>query len=187
MDLPESARGDPEFPLAHPLGQRGPATQRPRAPPALVEQDRGVHVRDVRPAARDGFDDHCTVASGGGHHLDRGGPRPGQAFRADLLHGGVRDEALGDVLDVVRPVPPQPRRAVPLHSEPHAGAPPEAVLRPRHLLDHDLEVEARQAPELLGDHVGLEPALRLQRRVLPVAAAAAAGAGERAGRRDPVG
>ena len=50
---------------------------------------------------------------------------------------------------------------------------------PRQRLDRDLPVEARQPPELLTDHRGLERPLGGQCRVLPVTAAAATGMGVR--------
>ena len=57
----------------------------------------------------------------------------------------------------------------------------------RERLDRDLAVDPGEAPELLGDHRRLECALGGQGRVLPVTAAAAARAGVRARRADPVG
>src|SRR5947207_5048172 len=103
------------------------------------------------------------------------------------------DRALADVGDLVRAVLPQSGRAVRSHRELHAGPPAEAgawllvtgSLITGQGLDRDLAVQARQAPELLADHGGLELPLGGQRGVLPVAAAAAAGAGVRAGRLDP--
>ena len=75
------------------------------------------------------------------------------------------------------------------HRELHACPPAQA--RARFLvagqgLDDDLAVETRQPPELLAEHGGLECPLCGQRRMLPVAAPAAARAGVRARRLDPV-
>jgi hypothetical protein len=97
----------------------------------------------------------------------------------------VGDQAVADVDDRVRAVRPEPGRSVRAHGELDPGPPAEAVAVIE-WLDGDLAVDARQPAQLLADDRCLERALRAQARVLPVAAAAAAGAGVRAGRLDPV-
>src|SRR5690348_15164891 len=109
------------------------------------------------------------------------------------------DRAFADADDLVRAVRPQPGRAVRAYRVLHARAPAQAgawlpgtgplaagTLVAGQGLDRDLVVQARQPPELLADHGGLEVPLGGQRGVLPVAAAAAARAGVRARRLDPV-
>src|SRR5712675_731533 len=81
----------------------------------------------------------------------------------------MRDRAGPDVDDLVGPVLAQ------------------AGLVAGQRLHGDLAVQARDPPQLLADDRGLELALRRQAGVLPVAPAAAAGAGVRARWLDPVG
>ena len=93
---------------------------------------------------------------------------------------------------LVRAVHAQPGHAVLAHRELHAGPPAEASVRLAYIVagqgfDGDVRVEASQPAKLLADHGGLERSLGGQGGVLPVAAAAAAGARVRAGRLNPVG
>ena len=100
------------------------------------------------------------------------------------------DQALADVDHFVRAVRAQPGHPVRPHRELHARPPAQArtgLLITRQGLDRDLAIDARQPPELLADHGGLERALGGQRRVLPVAAATTAGSGVRARGLDAVG
>jgi hypothetical protein len=102
----------------------------------------------------------------------------------------VCDQAFADVDHLMGAMGAQPCHPVRAHRELHPRPPAQA--RARFLvtgqgLDGDLAVEARQSPELLAEHGGLECPLGGQRRVLPVAAPAAAGASVRARRLYPVG
>ncbi len=112
---------------------------------------------------------------------------------SETLGGG--DHAVVDGLDVVGAVLAQAGAALVVDGVLDAGAPG------RHLALGDLVArgrfdgavpagllrgEAGQPLQLLGDDGALEAALGAGRRVLPVAAAALAGAGERAGRLDAV-
>jgi len=106
--------------------------------------------------------------------------------RRRVRDGRVRDPAGVHRHDVVGAVLAEPERAVAGDRPLHPGAPAEAVDGARHLLDRDLHVEPGQPAQLLGDDRRLEAALRRQRGVLEVAAAAEPRAGERAGRGHPV-
>ena len=70
--------------------------------------------------------------------------------------------------------------------EPDPGPPAQPGGVSGERLHGDLTVQAGDPPQLLPDHLRLEPALRLGAGVLPVAAAAAVRAGMGAGRLDPV-
>ena len=108
----------------------------------------------------------------------------------DAVHGvvgrGAGDQAVVDLDHVVRPVlahPPPPAGQVDV---PLPGPPAQPVRVASHRLHAHVELEAGQPGELLADHVRLERPLPRRRDVLEVAAAAAARAGVRAGRVDPV-
>ena len=149
-------------------GGPGPA---PRGPPPARRRrhDRGPLPR----ARRDG-------------HLERGHLLP--ALPGDPGHGHerVRERAVADLDHLVGAVLEQPGGAARADREPDPGPPaqPAAVAGKR--LHGDLAVQARDPPQLLPDHLRLEPALRLRGGVLPVAAAAAVRAGMGARRLDPV-
>ncbi len=142
-----------------------------------------------------GEDDLAVLGAGGRDRLDGVHARPVallDAKFADTLGG---DHAVVDRLDLVRAVPAQPRAAVGGDGVLHARA-PRRDLAGRDLValggHHGavpaglLRGEPGEALKLLGDDLALEAALRAGLGVLPVAAAAAAGSGERAGGVDPV-
>ena len=93
-------------------------------------------------------------------------------------------------ITLVRAMGAQPRDPVRPHRELHPRPPAQArapfLVAGQGLDGDDLAVETRQPPELLAEHGGLECPLGGQRRMLPVAAPAAARAGVRARRLDPV-
>src|ERR1700685_1213756 len=99
----------------------------------------------------------------------------------------MRDGSVADLDDLMRTVPAQPGDAIVAHREPHPGAPAEALLIARQWLHHHVAVDAGDAAQLLADDGRLERPLGSQAGMLPVAAAAAAGAGMRTGRLDSVG
>ena len=146
-----------------------------------MEPPRTRGFRGVAP--RTSTDDHGSFARSGRHHgLHRGRGRPAQGREAEIGDGGMGDQALTDVDHLVRPVRPKACHPVRPHRELHARPPAQArtgLLVSRQRLDRDLPVEARQPPELLTDHRGLERPLGGQCRVLPVTAAAATGTGVR--------
>jgi hypothetical protein len=102
----------------------------------------------------------------------------------------VGDQAVVDVSDLVGPVRAQPGPTGVIHGELEARTPAEGGrvvwISGGQFLDGDRAVDLRQAAQLLLDNVGLQRALRGRARVLPVTAAAAAGAGVRARRDNPV-
>ena len=82
---------------------------------------------------------------------------------------------------------PQAEVAVGCHGVLHSRAPGQPVDVTGDALDRHRHVEAGQSLELLVHDVGLQPPLGGQRRVLPVAPAAATRTAERAAGLDPVG
>src|SRR6185437_9999090 len=87
----------------------------------------------------------------------------------------------------MRAVLTQPDAPFVVHRELNTTTPAKPVSTSRDLLDHDLAIDLREPMQLLGDHRGLEPALRLGRHVLPVAAPALTRSRERARRLHSVG
>jgi hypothetical protein len=87
----------------------------------------------------------------------------------------MRDQAVADVHDLMRPVPEEARPAVFVDGEPDSGPPAKAGRVARQLLHVHLSLEAPDAPELLTDDLRLNLALRRQAGMLPVAAPATAG------------
>ena len=156
--------------LAGPVARVHPLHDVAGAGPAVVHRDH------QRPGLVGGVDDVHRVGLGPGA-LEH--PRAGDAL------GG--DEAVVDLDDLVAVVPAQagPARGVDRELDP--GAPAQAVGVAGHRLDRHVQVEPGQPVQLLADDGGLELALVAQVGVLPVAPAAAAGTGERARRRPPVG
>jgi hypothetical protein len=180
VHLPEAARGHLEAPAEDVVPHAVRAPHRP-----AVHDDAGLDLGHPGARAPLGGDrDDALVPRR--DDLDARGARPPQGLGADGLDVGAGDEAGVDRLELVRAVPAQPGAAGGRDGELHAGAPAQAVGCAGHLLDLDVALHAGQALQLLGDQGRLEPALRRQVDVLPVAAAAAAGSGVRARPLDPV-
>jgi hypothetical protein len=85
----------------------------------------------------------------------------------------------------VRSMPAQPGAAILVNGEPHPGAPTETLDVTGDRLDDDVAHDARHPSELLTNDLRLEPPLFVEGEVLPVAPAAASGAGPRTWRLDP--
>ena len=131
--------------------------------------------------------DHRLRRIGPRHDLELGGARPQDGEGARRRHGRAGDGALLDVLDPVGAVAPEPHGAPAVHRDPHPGAVGQTRTVPGDRFHLDGQLQAGQPLQLLGDAEGLQPALGPDLHVLEVAAAAAPGAGVRAGRLDPVG
>ena len=146
-----------------PLPAHGPLDGDPAGEPV----DRDVRVRGRRPT--------------GDRQLGARRPRAAD----DRVHGARRgDRTVVDRHDPMAAVRAEPRPAVVVDGEPGPGPPVQRTAR--QLLDLDVHLEVSQPPQLLGDHRRLQRALAGRRRVLPVAAAAAAGHRDRARRLDPL-
>ncbi|CAL2070883.1 protein of unknown function [Streptomyces murinus] len=199
VDLPEAAGADPVGAAVRALADEGAAVHAVHAPGLLVDphdRDRLVQLDQGQAAARTRSEDHLAVlGTRRRDRLDRLHAGPLVLLDAQLRHAGRRDHAVVDALDLVRAVPAQTCVALGIDRVLHPGAPL------RHLAggqlvalgrDHRavpaglLGREAREPPQLLGEHVRLQPALGARLGVLPVAATAAAGPGEGAGRLDAV-
>ena len=195
VDLPEAARPDLEVAPRHPLGHAARPVDRgqPHRPRAGPQGDAHVVVQlgqlDLSRAG--GRHDRDRVAAGrGGCHVDRPYPRPAARRHPDRADRGRRHEAVTHRLDLGRAVAVQPGRAVAAHGEADTRAPAEAVVVTR----HGRHREARQLVgrdtaeplQLLAQDVGLQAALRVEVHVLPVAPAAPARPGVRAGRLHPL-
>lgn len=137
-----------------------------------------------------GQDDLAVLGPGRRDRLDRGHLRPVLLLDAQFADARRRDHAVVDRLDLVRAVAAQADRAVLVDGELHAGAPlrhlpgRQLVALGRHhgaVPAGFLRGEPREPLQLLGDDLALEAALGAGLGVLPVAAAALAGAGVRAG------
>ena len=181
VHLPEAAGGDLEAAAEHVVAHAVRTAHRP-AVDDHARLDVG-HPHARAPAAR--HRDDALLA--GGDDLDAGRTRPAQRLGADRLDVGRGDEAGVDRLEVVAAVLAQPGAARRRHGELHARAPAEPVLGAGDLVDDDRPLDAGEAAQLLLDERRLEAPLLGQRDVLPVAAAAPAGAGVRAGPLDPLG
>src|SRR5690606_32961112 len=125
--------------------------------------------------------------TGRGDRLDGVHARPVPLLDAQLADTLRGDHAVVDRLDLVRAVPAQSRAAVGGDGVLHAGAPrrdlcgPDLVALGRHHGAVPAGLLGRQPGEvleLLGDDLALEAPLGAGLGVLPVAAAASAGAGE---------
>ena len=146
---------------------RGPPAARPPA-------RRRCHDRGPLPRARRDGD------------LQRGHLRPALPGHPGLMHQRVRDRAGADLDHLVGAVLEQPGGAARADREPDPGPPAQPAAVTGQRLHGDLTVQPCDPPQLLPDHLGLEPALRLRGGVLPVASAAAVRAGMRARRLNPV-
>lgn len=111
-------------------------------------------------------------------------PAPGGHGRP--AHQRVADQALADLDHLVGTVPEQPGHTARGYREPDPRPPAKARLIAGQRLDRDIALQAGDAPQLMRDHLRLEPPLRFQAGVLPVAAPAGTWPGVRAGRLDPV-
>jgi hypothetical protein len=171
MDLPEAGRGDPPLPARRTLTHLGRADQRRTRSPV------------------GGRHDDCAVSAGRGDHLDGDRPGPPHAAGADPVSLVCREWTDLYRLDLVRAVPPQASAAVRGNREAQSGTPAEqlvGLLSWQWLDDDGHSGKAGEAALLLPYHLGLECPLGGARDVLPVAAAASARPGMRAGRCDPV-
>ena len=183
--------GDEASPRRRGAPARNPARTAGTRPTSSRVSTRCTHVARATPCrAGTGIDRRRRAPSAPGvDHVDRVGV---PATRA-LEHAGGRRRAsvaieaasTGMTSCAVVPAQPGPARGVDGELDPgapaQAGGRRRAPARPR-----TSTVEPGQPVQLLGDHGGLELALVVQVDVLPVAAAAAAGPGERARRGDPV-
>ena len=151
---------------------------------ALGEEPRRAGVRPGGWAA--GHQHRALGRLRSDRHLHPPRAWPALAGHAGLRDQGMRDQAVADPHDLMRSVPVQPGPAVLADREPDPGAPAESARVAGQRLDRHRALEAGDPPELLADDLGLDLALGGQAGVLPVAAAAAAWSGVRAGRADPL-
>ena len=182
--------------LPEPVGRDPPlASARLLAHPAPPAQARDVDVARQVAGQRRRVDDDGPVARrrrDGGHGVGAG---PAVARHADVVEGVGDEQAALDLLDATGPVAVEARGAVGVDgvADPRAPRQPVAVTGDGDDVDRLLQrnsvdlLETTEAGQLLAQDLGLEPALRGRRCVLPVAAAAAAGPRVRARRLDPVG
>src|SRR5579862_8350616 len=193
MHLPEPSRADPPVTSSRVLAEVGPSAQRGQAAPGASQDRIGADGRllAATPALTRDYDGPLP-RPGRDDGLDGGRALPSPAGEPELGDRRMGDQAPADIDHLVRAVRPQSGHAVLAHGELDARPPAEAraslgVRVAEQRLDGHLGVEASQPTQLLADYGGLERSLSGQGGVLPVAAAAPAGASVRAGRLDPIG
>ena len=199
VDLPEAAAADAVGAAVGALAYERAAVDAVDAAVVLLDAhdgDGAVEFDQGQPGAGAGLqDDHAVLGTRRRDRLDRRHARPVAVLDAQLADARRRDHAVFDRLDLVRAVAAQPGVAVGVDRVLHARAPlrdlagRQLVALGRHhraVPAGLLGGEAREPLELLGDDLALEPALGARLGVLPVAAAAAAGTGVRAGCLDAV-